>query len=106
MIVPGPTRRVVGSVVFRGPPSSDGVVEVAYGVEEGSQGRGYATEGVGAAIAWALAEPRVRAVMATTPPWHRSSLRVLQKVGMEQVGTSEHETLGELLVLERRRDTP
>src|SRR5580700_5960583 len=37
-------RRVVGSVVFHGRPGDDGTAEMAYGVEEGSQGRGLATE--------------------------------------------------------------
>src|ERR1700683_3957663 len=37
-------RRVIGSVVFHGRPVDNGVAEMAYGVEEGSQGRGFATE--------------------------------------------------------------
>ena len=38
-------RRVIGSVVFHGGPGEDGLVEVAYGVEQESQQQGYATEG-------------------------------------------------------------
>lgn len=95
--------RVVGSVVFHGRPAEGGIAEIAYGVEEGSQGRGYATEAVRACVDWALAQPPVHAVQAATFPWHRPSLRVLEKVGMMQVGTREHEVLGEMLVFERRR---
>ncbi len=95
--------RVVGSVVFHGRPGHDGVAEIAYGVEEASQGRGYATEAVGACIAWALGQESVRAVQAATFAWHRASLRVIEKVGMVPAGVREHETLGELLVFERRR---
>jgi ribosomal-protein-alanine N-acetyltransferase len=95
--------RVVGSVVFHGRPGSDGIAEVAYGVEEASQGRGFATEAVKACVAWALAERDVRAVQAATFGWHTASLRVIAKVGMVHVGSREHETLGELLVFERRR---
>jgi ribosomal-protein-alanine N-acetyltransferase len=95
--------RVVGSVVFHGAPAEDGVVEIAYGVDETSQGRGYATEAVAACVDWALAQEDVRAVQATTLPWHRASLRVIEKVGMVKVGVRDHETMGELLVFERRR---
>ncbi len=47
-------RRVIGSVVFHGEPGPDGVAEIAYGVEEASQGQGYATEAVAACVTWAL----------------------------------------------------
>jgi [ribosomal protein S5]-alanine N-acetyltransferase len=95
--------RVLGSVVFRGVPGGDGVAEIAYGVEESSQGLGYATEAVRACVRWALAEDHVRAVRAVTFAWHRASLRVIEKVGMARVGSRDHETMGELLVFELRR---
>jgi RimJ/RimL family protein N-acetyltransferase len=98
----GPSR-VLGSIIFHGKPGDDGVAEIAYGVEEGSQGQGYATEAVGACVAWALAQERVHAVQAATFAWHRASMRVIEKVGMVKVGMREHETMGELLVFERRR---
>lgn len=93
--------RVVGSVVFHGRPE-DGVAEIAYGVEEASQGRGYATEAVAACLRWALAEPGVGAVQAATFAWHVPSLRVIGKVGMTKVGTRDHETMGEMVVFEKR----
>jgi ribosomal-protein-alanine N-acetyltransferase len=96
-------RRVVGSVVFHGRPVEDGVAEIAYGVEEGSQGQGIATEATAASVGWALREPGVQAVRATTLPWHKASLRVIEKLGMKPVGTRDHELLGELLVFEVRR---
>jgi RimJ/RimL family protein N-acetyltransferase len=94
-------RRVVGSVVFHGLPD-DGVAEVAYGVEDGSQGEGLATEATEACVSWALRQPTIVAVQATTVPWHTASLRVIAKLGMAQVGVRDHEILGELLVFERR----
>jgi RimJ/RimL family protein N-acetyltransferase len=96
-------RRVVGSVVFHGRPDDNGIAEVAYGIEEESQGQGLATEATQACVEWALAQPMVRAVQATTFPWHQASLRVIEKVGMTPVGTREHEIMGEMLVFERRR---
>jgi ribosomal-protein-alanine N-acetyltransferase len=43
------------------------------------------------------------AVQATTFPWHAASLGVIKRLGMAMIGTREHDTLGELLVFERRR---
>lgn len=101
MITREEPHRVVGSVVFHGGPNDEGVVEVAYGVEEESQGRGYATEAVRTSVEWALAHPEVRAVRATTPPWHVPSMRVLAKCGFREVGVREGDVLGELLEFER-----
>ncbi len=96
-------RRVVGSVVFHGSPSEAGVVEVGYGIDAGSQGQGFATEGVQAQVDWALAQPGVRRVLATTLPWHTASVRVLKKVGFEPAGFEEHPFLGEVLHFARER---
>ncbi len=95
-------RRVVGSVVFHGRPT-DGVAEVGYGVDDDEQRQGFATEGTRACVEWALTEPGVTAVTATTFPWHTASLRVIARLGMRPAGNREHPFLGELLVFERRR---
>ena len=94
--------RIVGSVIFHGRPV-DGVAEVGYGVELESQGRGFATEATRTCVDWALDQPECVAVTATTYPWHRASLRVIEKIGMKLAGTREHDLFGELLVFEKRR---
>jgi RimJ/RimL family protein N-acetyltransferase len=94
--------RVVGSVVFHGHPQ-DGVAEVAYGIAEGYRRHGYAIEATVAAVEWALTQDGIEAVQATTFPWHLASLGVIKRLGMHSVGTREHDTLGQLLVFERRR---
>lgn len=94
--------RVVGSVVFHGHPR-DGIAEVGYSIEDCSRGRGLATEATRACVDWALAQSGITAVQATTFPWHIASLGVIRNIGMQPIGTREHDTLGELLVFERRR---
>lgn len=98
----GPPR-VIGSVVFRGLPA-DGVAEVGYGVEQGSRSQGIATEATHACVEWALAQPGIVAVQATTFPFHAASLGVIRRLGMIEVGTRSHDMFGELLVFERRRN--
>lgn len=104
VLLRGGERRVVGSVVFHGAPDVQGAVEVAYGIEESSQGQGYATEATLVCIEWAFSQPNVRLVRATTPTWHIASRRVLEKVGMQYVGRSDHEMLGELMEWERAKE--
>jgi RimJ/RimL family protein N-acetyltransferase len=94
--------RVVGSVIFHGYPRH-GVAEVGYGVEAASQREGIASEATLACVEWALSQPGIRAVQATTFSWHAASLRVIAKVGMTQVSSRDHDTLGDLLIFERRR---
>jgi ribosomal-protein-alanine N-acetyltransferase len=94
--------RVIGSVVFHGHPS-DGVAEVGYSIEESHRSNGYAIEATRACVEWALAEPGIEAVQATTFEWHLASLGVIRGVGMQQVAVRDHDTLGSLLVFERRR---
>ena len=98
----GPPR-VVGSVVFHGRPGADGVGEIGYGIEETNQGKGYGTEALTAAIAWALAQPECRSIRAETTAWHKPSLRVLEKVGLRIVGEYEDPERGKMLVHEIHR---
>jgi RimJ/RimL family protein N-acetyltransferase len=97
-----PQRGVIGSVVFNGFPP-DGIAHVGYGVEESSQRCGFATEATRACVEWALLQPGIQAVVAETFPWHRASLRVIEKLGMKPAGTRLHELLGEVLLFEVRR---
>jgi ribosomal-protein-alanine N-acetyltransferase len=101
MVLRRDTPRVVGSVVFRGRPEN-GIAEVGYGIEDTSRGLGLATEATRACVEWALVQPGVTAVRATTFPFHHASLGVIRKLGMQPCGTREHAMLGDLIVFERR----
>jgi RimJ/RimL family protein N-acetyltransferase len=99
--------RVVGSVIFHGRPDDEGTCDVGYGVEEMSQGKGYATEALAASIGWALEQPECRRVRASTTEWHKASMRVLEKVGMRLVGDRIDPDTGKMLVYEiAREDKP
>ena len=77
---------VIGMGGFKGPPDGDGMVEIAYGIVPGYEGRGYATEVATALLAFALDDPRVRVVRAHTLPEPGPSPRVLTKCGFECLG--------------------
>jgi [ribosomal protein S5]-alanine N-acetyltransferase len=78
--------RVVGSAGFKGAPDEDGVVEIAYGVTPGYEGRGYATEAAKALMGFALERVDVTSIRAHTRPENNSSGRVLAKCGFQHVG--------------------
>ena len=77
---------VVGSCGFKGPPTSDGVVEIAYGVAPEYQGKGYATEVAQALVSYAFSNSKVRVVRAHTLAEASASTRVLAKCGFRRIG--------------------
>lgn len=76
----------IGNGGFKGVPDPSGTVEIGYSILERNQGRGLATEGVGALIDWAFAHRHVNRVIAQTLPDLRASIRVLEKQGFIFVG--------------------
>jgi len=87
-VIPGEAahRTLIGSVGYKGPPSSDGTVEVGYGIVAEYQRRGYASEAVRGLVARAFAVPSVRRVIAETYPALIASIGVLQKCGFRSIG--------------------
>jgi RimJ/RimL family protein N-acetyltransferase len=80
------TGVTLGGCAFKGPPTSDGAVEIAYGVDPDHQGKGYATEAAEALTQFAFNHDRVRVVIAHTLPKPSASTRVLTKSGFQCTG--------------------
>jgi [ribosomal protein S5]-alanine N-acetyltransferase len=79
-------RTLIGSIGYKGPPSTEGAVEVGYGIVSDHQRRGYATEAVRALVTNAFAVPEVNRVIAETLPELTPSIGVLRKCGFELTG--------------------
>lgn len=77
---------MIGAASFKGPPTADGIVEIAYGVVPDYQNRGYATEAAQALVAYAFSSGRVSVVRAHTLPEPNASTRVLAKCGFQHIG--------------------
>ena len=79
-------KTMVGKSGFKGPPTPDGVVEIAYGIFAEHQGKGYATEATQALVWIALNSGQVRIVRAHTLPESNASMPVLIKCGFRKIG--------------------
>jgi len=76
---------VIGSCAFKGPPTADGTVEIAYYTFGPYEGQGYAKGMARALIPIAQSSPLVRHVIAHTLPERNPSTSVLRNVGMRFV---------------------
>lgn len=74
----------LGGAGFHGPPDS-GAVEIGYDLSESARGSGWATDAARALCQWALSQPGVLMVLATTEPANRASQAVLERVGFLRV---------------------
>jgi RimJ/RimL family protein N-acetyltransferase len=102
-VVEKESRSVIGTAAFKGPPDSNGTVEIAYAIVPSHEGRGYATEAAAALVEFALADPRVRLVRAHTLPASNASTRVLEKNGFRHAGTVVDPEDGPVWRWERQR---
>jgi len=80
------SRTLVGSGGYKGPPSSEGTVEIGYGIVSDHQRRGYALEAVRGLLTRAFALPQVQRVIAETLPELGPSIGVLRKSGFRLIG--------------------
>lgn len=79
------TGASVGGCGYKGPPDSEGVVEIAYGVDAEHRGRGFAKEAAAALVQYALGAG-IRIVRAHTRPENAASGRVLAACGFALLG--------------------
>ena len=77
---------LIGMGGFPGPPDSDGVAEIAYGIAPPDQGNGYATEVADALTDFASSDSRAKRIRAHTLAEANASTRVLEKCGFKKVG--------------------
>ena len=76
----------VGDLCFKGVEDGKNP-EIGYGIDDEFRGRGYATEAVKLALAWAFGHVGVAAVEAETDPYNIASQKVLAKCGFKPTGT-------------------
>jgi ribosomal-protein-alanine N-acetyltransferase len=96
-----PGRPMVGHIGFHAPPDPEARVEVGYAVRPEYRRRGYAFEAVQALFAWA-SERGVKRFLASVSPHNEPSLRLIARLGFQQIGTQMDDIDGEETVFELR----
>jgi RimJ/RimL family protein N-acetyltransferase len=101
------TGGLVGDVGMSPAEGEPGVMKVGYTIAPASQGRGYATEAVGALVDYVLGTLGADLVRAYASADNAPSIRVAEKVGMRLIEKIEHRHGGEVwfgVRYERSRD--
>ncbi|GIN41358.1 GNAT family N-acetyltransferase [Heyndrickxia oleronia] len=78
---------IIGDIGFKGKPNSENTVEVGYGIIPSAQNKGYATEAVKEIINWAFTNDDVDRVVAECLHDNIPSIKVLEKLNMNKIGT-------------------
>jgi RimJ/RimL family protein N-acetyltransferase len=86
LAVDNATRQLVGTCAFKGAPTKEKSVEIAYFTFPEFEGKGYATAMASMLIQTVRSSPEVESVIAHTLPEQNASTGILQKVGMMLVG--------------------
>ncbi|OKL38954.1 GNAT family N-acetyltransferase [Pontibacter flavimaris] len=84
MIVLKRNATVIGDAGFKGAANKEGAVDIGYSIIEQEQQRGYGLETARALVGWAFRHPQVKAVTANCLLENAASIRLLEKLGMQE----------------------
>jgi len=95
---------VVGEVLLKRADDAERLGEVGYAFATAAQGRGIASEAVGALLDLGFEQFRLRTIIARVEPANLASARLLERLGFERDGATEIEPDGTELLVFRRSD--
>ncbi|MFH5777089.1 GNAT family N-acetyltransferase [Heyndrickxia oleronia] len=87
LVINKENNTIIGDIGFKGKPNSENTVEVGYGIIPSAQNKGYATEAVNEIINWAFTNDDVDKVVAECLHDNIPSIKVLEKLNMNKIGT-------------------
>jgi [ribosomal protein S5]-alanine N-acetyltransferase len=85
MIIKKDNLEIVGDAGFKGNPNEKGEVEIGYGIVDEEQRKGYGFEAVQVLIKWGFDHKNVNVIKAECLKENIGSIRILQKIGMDEV---------------------
>ena len=89
MIVKKDEKIIIGDIGFHGKPNSDGEVEIGFGFIEHERGKGYGYESLIGIMDWLTTKELVKVIKADCLINNNASIRLLEKVGMNEVHRNE-----------------
>ncbi|MBU5213233.1 GNAT family N-acetyltransferase [Heyndrickxia oleronia] len=87
LVINKENNTIIGDIGFKGKPNLENTVEVGYGIIPSAQNKGYATEAVKEIINWAFTNDDVDKVVAECLHDNIPSIKVLEKLNMNKIGT-------------------
>ncbi len=94
---------LIAGVGFKGKPDADGKIEIGYSVIPEYRRQGFASEMVGAFLEFGFTNPAVTAILAQTRVDNYPSMKVLERFGMKQTGTSHDDEEGDMFIWKLER---
>ena len=82
-------NKMVGDLCIIGEPNVDGEIEIGYGTYDEFRNKGFMTEAVSGLIEWAIIQPEIRAIIASTEKNNTASFKVLEKNNFLKIGETE-----------------
>lgn len=80
---------LIGDLGFLGKPDHSRTVEIGYEVMVEYRNQGYGFEAVQALVNWAFKQPEISRIIAHCHLDNSASIRILEKLGMQQIGRNE-----------------
>ncbi|MBG1270848.1 GNAT family N-acetyltransferase [Nostoc sp. WHI] len=81
---------LIGDLGFGGKPDQTGTVEMGYEVISAYRQQGFTFEAVEALVDFAFTQRELKRIIAHSPDDHAASIRILEKLGMQQIGRDEN----------------
>lgn len=94
---------LIGDIGFKGLRDATGTVEIGYGIVPSHQRQGYASEAAKAMVNWAFTQSGVQRVTAECLTENISSIRVLEKIGMQHTGIQNDVIMWEVRKIKQKR---
>ena len=88
-VIHSDSGKVIGDAGFKGKPTNQKVVEIGYGISSDFQSNGFATEAVNGIKDWAFESNLVDKIVAECAEENPASIRVLEKIGMNQTHSTD-----------------
>lgn len=97
LVINKENNAIIGDIGFKGKPDLESTVEIGYGIAPSARNKGFATEGVNEIIKWAFSSGNVKRIVAECLIDNISSIKVLEKLNMNRIGTKENMFLWQLI---------
>ncbi|MFN6535450.1 MAG: GNAT family N-acetyltransferase [Nostoc sp. EkiNYC01] len=81
---------LIGDLGFGGKPNEEGTTEMGYEVISAYRHQGFAFEAVEALVNFAFTQPELKRIISHSPDVHAASIRILEKLGMQQIARDEN----------------